>query len=135
MEVGYNLVTKKAIEDGKYRMLKEKPISIIKFLRMVNRKILPREATVFGFEYLFYYCKEDERKSLAIYMRKLLREIAELIIQQGNVFQFVVRENLSKNKYFVLNYEKMKLYLNWIFGNRIEPENTLLDWLYVAPNI
>jgi len=135
MEVGYNLVTRKAVEEGKYKLVKEKPVSIVEFLRRVKRKTLPKEATILNFEYLFYYCKENERKDLAIYVRRSLREIAELIIQQGNVFQFVVEESLSKNKGFVLNYEKMKLHLNWIFGNRIEAENALLDWLYVAPNI
>jgi len=135
MEVGYNLVTRKAIKEGKYELVKEKPISIVEFLRRVKRKTLPKEATIVGFESLFYYCKEGERKDLAIYVRKLLREIAELILQQGNVFQLIVEESLSKNKDFVLNYEKMKLRLNWIFGNRIEAVNTLLDWLYVAPNV
>lgn len=135
MEVGYNLVTRKAIEEGKYKIVKEKPMSIVEFLRRVKRKTLPKETTILGFESLFYYCKENERKDLAIYVKKLLREIAELIIQKGNVFQFVVEESLSKNRGFVLNYEKMKFHLNWIFGNRIEAENALLDWLYIAPNI
>jgi len=135
MEVGYNLVTRKAVEEGKYKLVKEKPVSIVEFLRRVKRKTLPKEATILNFEYLFYYCKENERKDLAIYVRKLLRDIAELIIQQGNVFQFVVEESLSKNRGFILNYEEMKLHLNWIFGNRIEAVSSLLDWLYVAPNI
>ncbi|MHA1505876.1 MAG: hypothetical protein ACTSR0_01605 [Candidatus Asgardarchaeia archaeon] len=135
MEVGYNLVTRRAMEEGKYESIKERPISIIEFLRRVRRKTLPKETTIFGFESLFYYCNKEERRDLTIYVRKLLRKNAELVIQNGNVFQFIIEGDLSKNKDFVLRYEKMRLHLNWIFGNRIDTENALLDWLYVAPNI
>jgi hypothetical protein len=130
MNVGYNFVTKEAVEEGKYEKF-EKVMSIINFLRLLKRGIVSEKLSVVGFEKLLSSCENYNELSKVI--KNLLRENSDKLLQKSPIIQFIIDGDLQKNeKYFILVEDK-KFSLNLIFGNRLDFID--VDWFYSPFNI
>jgi len=130
MKVGYNFVTKEAVEEGKYEKF-EKVISIINFLRLLKKGIVSEKISVVGFEKLLSSC--DNYNELTRVIRNLLRENSEKLLQKSPIIQFIIDGDLQKNEKYFIVVENKKLSLNLIFGDRLEFIE--LDWFYSRFNI
>jgi hypothetical protein len=114
MDVGYNLVERKLL--GKEFEEIEEKISIIEFLRMLQRKqAIKPKISVIGFDEVLL----SEGK-ISSYIRSIL--VRSTNILWNHIIQFPINGELVLNQEPKIRYKHKEISLTPIFGNRLMPK-------------
>lgn len=130
MEVGYNLIERKSVETGKYKLFEEK-MSIIEFLRRVREKEdIPLDVTIIGFDQLLF--SAEDREEISRYIRDLLIERINFLMNKNPCIQILVDGSLEQWQKPIIRLNNEDLDIYTIFGKM---ERKDVNWFYTGINI
>ena len=130
MDVGFNLVEEKSIESGKVELFENK-MSIIQFLRKVLRmEDIPLDVSIIGFDQLLF--SADDRKEMTKYIRDLLIEKVNFLLNKSPCIQIIVDGSLEQWQKPIIRLNNEDLDVYTIFGKM---ERRDVNWFYTGLNI
>ncbi|MHA1284483.1 MAG: hypothetical protein ACTSQP_18445 [Promethearchaeota archaeon] len=128
MKVGYNIITQNDLKEGKFIPLSNK-LSIIEFLRKLQKKVLPADIQIIGLDQMLYFSENYEE--LSHNLREILIDNIEYLGKNYTAIQ-IICENLERWDRVYVKIKGKEIYLDELFGPLKELEK---DYFYKYFNI
>lgn len=131
IEEGFHIMEKKSVEKNNLPTFEK--MSIIRWMQNIRNRGFEAfgDYTIVGFEDLF--SQVGNRDDLAKYLRKMLVENANYLVNTGATFQFVIKESIEMWESPIIKTKKGEIIkLSPIFGVMVRKD---VDWFYQELNV